>query len=157
MPSPARLFALAALLVSQSSRPATKICLTSPSRAPARRPRNADAPPTTNVTAVDGTLTNATVADVAGTGSTRSRDASPSVVGARGYEEVFGDAPPRQACAMSTQGTVYLTYTVVNNATYNIQACLDFCDQVDGCGTYVTVVVEVPGFHECLEFQPKRY
>ncbi|KAG5640163.1 hypothetical protein DXG03_000882, partial [Asterophora parasitica] len=33
----------------------------------------------------------------------------------------------------SIEGDGYLTYTVVNNATYNIDGCLDFCTSVDGC------------------------
>ncbi|KJA20046.1 hypothetical protein HYPSUDRAFT_68822 [Hypholoma sublateritium FD-334 SS-4] len=33
----------------------------------------------------------------------------------------------------SIQGSGYLTYTVVSNATYNVAACLQFCDSVSGC------------------------
>ncbi|KAG6827736.1 hypothetical protein H0H92_010614 [Tricholoma furcatifolium] len=31
------------------------------------------------------------------------------------------------------EGTAYLTYTLVNNATYNIADCLAYCDSIEGC------------------------
>lgn len=34
----------------------------------------------------------------------------------------------------SIQGTAYLTYTLIPNNTYNVEACLDFCERVNGCG-----------------------
>ncbi|KIJ33759.1 hypothetical protein M422DRAFT_182877 [Sphaerobolus stellatus SS14] len=33
----------------------------------------------------------------------------------------------------SIEGTAYLTYTVVPNSTYNVDACLSFCNTVPGC------------------------
>ncbi|KAG5641001.1 hypothetical protein DXG03_006433, partial [Asterophora parasitica] len=33
----------------------------------------------------------------------------------------------------SIEGTGYLTYTVMNNATYNIKGCLDFCTSINRC------------------------
>ncbi|KAJ7217270.1 hypothetical protein GGX14DRAFT_602789 [Mycena pura] len=172
MPSPVRLFALAALLVSASAlvppghqglpnQPITSddapttdtdsIAQTAgqvnqKSSAPVDAPPNADVPPT-NVTAVDGTLTNATVADVA-SGSSRRRAVSPNVgrfsKRQGGYEQVFAGLAPGVHDA-SIEGTAYLTYTVVNNATYNVQACLDFCDSVDGC-VYVNLFYEFNNF-----------
>jgi len=51
-----------------------------------------------------------------------------------GYEVVFegtGTGPDDRDA--SIQGTAYLTYTVVPNNTYNVDACLEFCNQVSGC------------------------
>ncbi|THV08014.1 hypothetical protein K435DRAFT_709277 [Dendrothele bispora CBS 962.96] len=93
-----------------------------------------DAPPNlppapVSVTAVDGTLTNQTVDAV--TGNTRRDLIQRS---ASDYEQLFdgtGTGPyDRDA---SIEGTAYLTYTVVDNSTYNIGQCLDFCDRVQGC------------------------
>ncbi|KAJ7578266.1 hypothetical protein C8J56DRAFT_1170591 [Mycena floridula] len=33
----------------------------------------------------------------------------------------------------SIEGTAFLTFTTVNNSTYNIEACLDFCDGIEQC------------------------
>ena len=55
-----------------------------------------------------------------------------------GYEQVFagtGTGPNDRDA--SIEGTAYLTYTVVDNSTYNVQQCLDFCDRVDGCGMLI--------------------
>lgn len=102
-----------------------------------------DAPPTSNVppttvTAVDGDIVNATVASVAASGSRRRRNLGR--LGKRqttedNYAEIFA---PKAAGVhdASIEGTAYLTYTVVSNATYNIKDCLAFCDKVDGCGTF---------------------
>ncbi|KAF9459605.1 hypothetical protein BDZ94DRAFT_1267884 [Collybia nuda] len=50
------------------------------------------------------------------------------------YEQVFGGTGTRSTDRDgSIEGTAYLTYTVVSNSTYNIDACLDFCSRVDGC------------------------
>jgi hypothetical protein len=92
---------------------------------------NTDVPPTT-VTAVDGTLTNTTVADAA-SGPTRRRDVGRFGKRQPGFEKVFDGKPTGEHDA-SIQGTAYLTYTVVNNATYNVQACLDWCAGINGCG-----------------------
>jgi hypothetical protein len=113
---------------------------------PADTPPNAAVAPTV-VTAVDGTVTNTTVADVASTSSRRrrhhqiarkfGRDPGDSF-GKREagkFEKVFDGLPADQHDA-SIQGTAYLTYTVVNNATYNVQGCLDWCANVKGCGTH---------------------
>ncbi|KAJ7617876.1 hypothetical protein FB45DRAFT_1034111 [Roridomyces roridus] len=85
--------------------------------------------PATTVTALDGDLVNATVASVVDS-SSRRRKRQSSQPGE--YVEIFYPLAPGVHDA-SIEGTAYLTYTVVNNATYNIKDCLAFCDKVDGC------------------------
>ncbi|KAF8650694.1 hypothetical protein AX16_005068 [Volvariella volvacea WC 439] len=104
-------------------------------------PPSSDVPPTV-ITAIDG---NVTVAGTSGdallavlhgdttdptitTGSTlQRRDVAD-------YTEIFGGTGRGTADRdASIQGTAYLTYTVVSNDTYNIDACLGFCDSVKGC------------------------
>ncbi|KAJ6532113.1 hypothetical protein DFH09DRAFT_1408752 [Mycena vulgaris] len=155
MPSPFRLLALAALRVSATALvpPAFQVNGTAPDDTPAPTPDNAaiaetagqvdqksgpavDAPPNadvppTTVTAVDSTLTNTTVAGAA-SGPTRRRDIGRFGKRQPGFEKVFDGKPAGEHDA-SIQGTAYLTYTVVNNATYNVQACLDWCAGIDGC------------------------
>ncbi|KAJ7728237.1 hypothetical protein B0H16DRAFT_1894204 [Mycena metata] len=158
MPSPKRLLALAALLVSanalvppaqQGSPNQPPDNTTAPTTdnavivqtvnqvnqtggASVDAPPNAAVPPTT-VTAVDGTLTNSTIADLSAANSTRRRR-NIGRFGKRqsGFEQVFAGLPADQHDA-SMQGTAYLTYTVVDNAIYNVQACTDWCSTVDGC------------------------
>ncbi|KAJ6479373.1 hypothetical protein DFH09DRAFT_1266333 [Mycena vulgaris] len=163
MPSPSRLLALAALLVSATALvpPAFQVNGTAPEDIPAPTPENAaiaetagqvdqksgpavDAPPNadvppTTVTAVDGTLTNTTVAGAA-SGPARRRDIGRFGKCQPGFEKVFDGQPAGEHDA-SIQGTAYLTYTVVNNATYNVQACLDWCAGIDGC-VFVNVFYE---------------
>lgn len=51
------------------------------------------------------------------------------------YRLVFsGTGTARTDRDASIQGTAYLTHTLVSNATYNVEACLDFCSRVQGCG-----------------------
>ena len=90
--------------------------------------------PATVVTAVDGQLT------AAGSDSASSNVTSRSTVSRRDasdYDLVFGgtgiSATSRDA---SIEGTAYLTYTLVPNSTYNVDACLSFCDTVEPCGMY---------------------
>ncbi|KAJ7648014.1 hypothetical protein FB45DRAFT_895035 [Roridomyces roridus] len=98
-----------------------------------------DVPPVA-VTALDGTALNATVADVTSSTSTRRRSspllarepAEPFVKRTRSYTQVFSGQAPGVEDAY-VDGTAYLTYKLVNNGTYNVQECLDFCDSVDGC------------------------
>lgn len=52
-----------------------------------------------------------------------------------GFTQVFTGLKPGDHDA-SIEGTAYLTYSLVPNSTYNVDACLDFCDQVDGCGKF---------------------
>jgi len=35
----------------------------------------------------------------------------------------------------AVEGTAYLTYTLVPNSTYNVDACLEYCDRTEYCGT----------------------
>ncbi|KAF7369338.1 hypothetical protein MVEN_00262300 [Mycena venus] len=157
MPSPTRLFALAALLVSLKVLPTklrTTLLRPPPTTISLHRPRtrstrsppppidappNADVPPTA-VTAVDGTVTNSSIADVSASNSTRRRDVGRFGKRQSGFEKVFDGLPADQHDA-SIQGTAYLTYTVVNNATYNVDACLKWCATVPGC-VFVNVYYE---------------
>lgn len=75
----------------------------------------------TSVTAVDGQV----VGNGTGSGTVLvKRDAG-------AYEQVFAGLMGRDA---AVQGTAYLTYTLVNNATYDVDDCLAFCDRTPGCG-----------------------
>ncbi|KAJ7699725.1 hypothetical protein B0H16DRAFT_780314 [Mycena metata] len=163
MPAPSRLLALAALLVSATALvpPAFQVNGTAPANTSVPMPDNdaiartagqvdqksgpavdaapnTDVPPTT-VTAVDGTLTNTTVAG-ATSGPTRRRDVGRFGKRQPGFEKVFDGKPTGEHDA-SIEGTAYLTYTVVNNATYNVQACLDWCAGINGC-VFVNVYYE---------------
>ncbi|KAG6915703.1 hypothetical protein DXG01_010313 [Tephrocybe rancida] len=83
----------------------------------------------TAVTAVDGqVVVNGTaVPDVSRRGSNFKRTVA-------GYEQVFAGTGSRSSDRDgSIEGTAYLTYTVVNNATYNVDDCLNFCNRVNGC------------------------
>ncbi|KAF7333122.1 hypothetical protein MVEN_02377600 [Mycena venus] len=163
MPSPSRLLALVALLVSanaiippghQGLPHQTPDNITHPTTdnsaivqaanqvdqkqaAPADAPPNVDVPPT-SVTAIDGTITNTTIADVSASNSTfrrelgRRRNIGRFGKRQSGFEKVFDGLPAGQHDA-SIEGTAYLTYTVVNNATYNVKACTDWCTTVKGC------------------------
>jgi hypothetical protein len=93
--------------------------------------------PETTVTAVDGTLTAAGSGDDSG-GTTASRRFFPtrSLVSRdpSDYETVFvgtGTGPDDRDA--SIEGTAYLTFGLVDNSTYNIDACLAFCDSVEQC------------------------
>ena len=107
----------------------------------------ADTPPNlpvadTVVTAVDGVLTQA--------GTTNSSNVRRQILEARApfatpelkkkraisdYNLVFsgtGTGPTDRDA--SIQGTAYLTFRVVDNSTYNVEACLDFCSSEPKCG-----------------------
>ncbi|KAJ7486587.1 hypothetical protein FB451DRAFT_1391495 [Mycena latifolia] len=172
MPSPMRLLALAALLVSATAVvppghqgvPNAPTTDTPPPPTPdndvivqtagqvdqkggatSDAAPNADVPPTT-VTAVDGTITNTTIAGAAN--GARRRDVGRFGKRQANFEQVFAPLPAGQHDA-SIQGTAYLTYTVVNNATYNVQACLDFCAGIDEC-VFVNLYYEFN--NELLDF-----
>ncbi|KAG6868836.1 hypothetical protein C0993_009373 [Termitomyces sp. T159_Od127] len=82
----------------------------------------------TSVTAVDGQVVNATNAGAA------AHRAGAAKRGARAYAEVFAGNGTRAAgFDAAVEGTAYLTYTLVNNATYDVDACTAFCDRVPGC------------------------
>jgi hypothetical protein len=85
----------------------------------------------TTVTALDGNLVNTTLPvsrrEVASEGHLNRRNNS-------NYELLFwGTGTRSNDRDASIEGTAYLTYTVVSNATYDIDDCLAFCDSVDGC------------------------
>ena len=93
--------------------------------------------PVTNtaLTAVDGTLTTD------GDGSSRRRSISGERLTSRvdssssNYELVFSGTGTGPNCRdASIEGTAYLTYSLVSNATYNVEDCLKKCDEVDMCG-----------------------
>ncbi|TFK22507.1 hypothetical protein FA15DRAFT_748594 [Coprinopsis marcescibilis] len=87
--------------------------------------------PETITTLVDGRATGRK------SGPRRNRPGRGHRVQARApgdYVEIFagtGTAPIDRDASVS--GTAYLTYTLVSNATYNIDACLNFCDTITGC------------------------
>ncbi|KAH6904684.1 hypothetical protein BKA70DRAFT_528375 [Coprinopsis sp. MPI-PUGE-AT-0042] len=92
--------------------------------------------PETVVTAVDGELTEA------GSDPTIrvTSQATPSrrAVEKRAisdYQQVFEGTGLRADSSRdaSIQGTAYLTFTIVNNATYNVADCLNFCSSVSQC------------------------
>ncbi|KAJ6511634.1 hypothetical protein DFH09DRAFT_1100386 [Mycena vulgaris] len=156
MPSPTRFFALAALFLSATAvvppghqgvpnaptadivAPTTDTAaiadtagqVNQKSGAPVDAAPNADVPPTA-VTALDGTLTNASIPDLSAAPSAR-RDLGRLGKRQSGFEQVFAPLPAGQHDG-SIEGTAYLTYTVVNNATYNVKDCTDFCARTTGC------------------------
>ncbi|TFK66960.1 hypothetical protein BDN72DRAFT_771355, partial [Pluteus cervinus] len=110
--------------------------------------------PDTIITAIDGTLTSAGTSGSAllaalhsgfdpkiDTGSSltlkktkNNKSDKRRDIDGFSYEEVFsGSGVARSDRDGSIQGTAYLTYTVVPNSTYNVDACLNFCDSVNGC------------------------
>lgn len=107
---------------------------------------NAPVPPTL-VTAVDGTVTNSTIAEVTSS-STSRRDIGRFGKRQTKYEQVFAGLPAGQHDA-SLQSSAYLTYTVVNNATYNVDACTSWCTTVKGC-VFVNLYYEFN--NELLDF-----
>ncbi|TFK18038.1 hypothetical protein FA15DRAFT_683393 [Coprinopsis marcescibilis] len=88
--------------------------------------------PDTIVTVVDGEATGEKSARQSRPAGDRARARRPRAV--EDYTQVFAGtgtgASDRDA---SVQGTAYLTFTLVSNSTYNIEACLDFCSSVSGC------------------------
>ncbi|KAJ7722206.1 hypothetical protein B0H16DRAFT_359402 [Mycena metata] len=105
------------------------------SGAPDDEAPDADIPPT-GVTAIDGVLTSASVADVTGLNSAHRR--RPRHYFGRfdrrqsGFEEIFAGLPADQHDA-AIEGTAFLTYTLVPNSTYNVDACLTWAATIDGC------------------------
>ncbi|KAJ7853275.1 hypothetical protein B0H14DRAFT_2580436 [Mycena olivaceomarginata] len=154
MPSPTRLLALAALIVSATAivppghqglpnQPVDDVPAPKPDNnliaqtvgqvdqkaaPPVDAPPNADVPPT-SVTTVDGTIANATIAEAS---AARRRDVGRFGKRLSRFEKVF-DGKPAGQHDTSIEGTAYLTYTVVPNSTYNVQACLDWAATIDGC------------------------
>jgi hypothetical protein len=88
-------------------------------------------PPPVTLTALDGSLVNVTVDSL----STSQTETPPTKRSAADYNKVFdGTGTGPNDRDGSIEGTAYLTYTLVDNSTYNIGACLDFCDRVEQCG-----------------------
>ncbi|KAK2464922.1 hypothetical protein APHAL10511_002998 [Amanita phalloides] len=96
----------------------------------------------TVVTAVDGRLTllgNMTQSPAHKRGEwgimlAEKRSDNRSVPVRAGYTQIFagtGTGPSDRDAAI--QGTAYLTYTLVPNSTYNVDACLDYCDRTERC------------------------
>ena len=87
----------------------------------------------TTLTAIDGSLITA---GSGGNSSSRRRFAERSTRrSSSDYELIFpgtGTGPYDRDAAI--EGTAYLTYTLVPNATYNVDDCLNKCDQVETCG-----------------------
>ncbi|KAG5633578.1 hypothetical protein DXG03_006957 [Asterophora parasitica] len=58
-----------------------------------------------------------------------------------GYTQVFdgtGTGEDDRDASINADPTSYLTYTVLNNATYDVDGCLNFCNSVDGCGGFLS-------------------
>lgn len=102
-------------------------------------------PPDTVVTATDGVVvdsaSNSTRRALAGRAPLLNRtpgrfSRAVEKRASSNYEQVFAGSgtPADRDRDGSIQGTAYLTYTVVDNSTYNVDACLAFCDRVPGCG-----------------------
>jgi len=90
--------------------------------------------PETAVTAVDGTITAAGSLNTNSTSSRRSLSSGFARRSPSNYDTVFtgtGTGPTDRDG--SIEGTAYLTFTTVNNATYNINDCLAFCDGIEQC------------------------
>jgi len=85
--------------------------------------------PETTVTAVDGQL----VDNIALSSVQSRRSTSLNRRANSGYDQVFAGSV--SGPDGSIQGTAYLTYTVLPNATYDIDGCLSFCDSVRLCGS----------------------
>ncbi|KAJ7224730.1 hypothetical protein B0H12DRAFT_1149927 [Mycena haematopus] len=108
------------------------------SGAPVDAPPNLAVPPTM-VTAMDGNIVNATIPTASS--SKRRRDIEQRQ---SGFQNLFQGLPAGQHDA-AIEGTAYLTYTVVNNATYNVEACTDWCNTVQGC-VFVNLYYEFNNF-----------
>ncbi len=116
----------------------------------------ADAPPdlppaNTTITALDGDLVNATI-------PASRRGLSSEVPIARrtnsNYEMVFnGTGTALSDRDGSIEGTAYLTYSLVSNATYDVEDCLALCDRVSGCGKFE----HSPGDYLSLQLTYRRF
>lgn len=87
----------------------------------------------TTLTAIDGSLI--TAGSVGNSSSRRSFAERSTRRSSSDYELIFsgtGTGPYDRDAAI--EGTAYLTYTLVPNATYNVDDCLNKCDQVETCG-----------------------
>lgn len=86
-------------------------------------------PADTSVTAMDGELTTA--------GSLRRRHTPLGSVKREtsAFNPVFaGTGTGSNDRDAAIEGTAYLSYALVPNATYDVSACLAYCDNTEGCG-----------------------
>ena len=92
----------------------------------------------TTLTAVDGTLT--TDGDDGSSRRRRSFSDSERLTSrdwTSNYELVFsGTGSGLWDRDAAVEGTAYLTYSLVSNATYNVDDCLKKCDEEEMCGKY---------------------
>jgi len=100
--------------------------------------------PDTVVTAIDGRLVSSSDQanqTLARRGVERREKGGYVARDHSGYTLIFsgtGTSPSDRDAAV--EGTAYLTYTLVPNATYNVEACLDYCDRTQYCGTCIILV-----------------
>ncbi|KAK7039886.1 hypothetical protein R3P38DRAFT_2770017 [Favolaschia claudopus] len=117
------------------------------SGAPFDEAPDADIPPT-GVTAVDGVLTSESVSELTGKRSLHRRRPHHNFGRFHrrqsGFEEIFAGLAADQHDA-AVEGTAYLTYTLVPNSTYNVDACLAWAATVDGC-VFVNLYYEFNNF-----------
>ena len=114
--------------------------------------------PNTTLTAVDGSLTTAGSGggDSSSSNSTSRRRSFSKRSTKRSppdYEVVFlgtGTDPHDRDAAI--EGTAYLTYTLVSNATYDVDDCLDKCDQIETCGKFPNLYIYIYSPHTCANF-----
>ncbi|KAF5365183.1 hypothetical protein D9758_005340 [Tetrapyrgos nigripes] len=99
-----------------------------------REPPNLPSPETA-ITAIDNTLVKTTVTSVTNTRRSLVKR-SPS-----DYVQVF-EGKQKASRDGSIEGTGYLTYTLVDNSTYNVDQCLDFCDHTKDC-VFVNIYYEL--------------
>ncbi|KAG5641155.1 hypothetical protein DXG03_005881 [Asterophora parasitica] len=95
-----------------------------------------------NAAAIDGK-----VLDVSISGQTGNRVAGRPNLAERApvyIRQFAGTGTGPNARDGSIEGDGYLTYTVVNNATYNVAACLNFCTSVNGCGGFLSPPFSFP-------------
>jgi hypothetical protein len=93
----------------------------------------------TSVTVVDGKDVGSVPVDAAGSIQTRSIPGRLAVAARHGVHQDFtqvfaGTGTKPNDRDGSIEGTAYLTFTMVSNATYNVDDCLAFCRSVKGCG-----------------------
>lgn len=104
--------------------------------------------PGTNVTALDGQVVLIPVSSIATSTITKSNTSEPPTrrLIVDGYRQVFAGSGERgtKVVDAAIEGTGYLTYTVVPNSTYNVDACLSYCSNVPGCGTFEILASDLP-------------
>ena len=89
----------------------------------------------TTLTAIDGSLTPAGSGGDSSSRRSYYSKRSPTRRSSSNYDLVFsgtGTSPQDRDAAI--EGTAYLTYSLVSNATYDVDDCLSKCDEVETCG-----------------------